>query len=84
MIKSLALAAALAAILCGCKTQSAMTSEATGCGRTSIDILKSRYSREGTTTAWCARCKGVTYHCVSNPDRSRVECREGNPGNVCD
>jgi hypothetical protein len=84
MTKSLFLAVLLAAMLCGCKTQSAMTSEATGCGRTSVDILKSRYSREGTTTAWCARCKGKTYHCVSNPDRSRVECKEGNPGNVCE
>lgn len=84
MTKSLILAAVLAAVLCGCKTQSALTADATGCSRGGVDILKSRYSREGTTTAWCARCKDKTYHCVSNPDRTRVECKEGNPGNVCD
>ena len=84
MTKPLVLALALAAFLCGCQTQSTLTADATGCNRTGIDILKSRYSREGTTTAWCARCKGKVYHCVSNPERSRVECKEGNPGNVCD
>jgi hypothetical protein len=79
---ALLLAAALA--LGGCKTQSALTADATGCTRTQVDILKSRYEREGTTTAWCARCQGRIYHCVSNPERSRVECKEGNPGGVCD
>jgi hypothetical protein len=68
----------------GCKTQAAMTADATGCTRTQVDIVKSRYEREGTTTAWCAKCKGRLYHCVSNPERSRVECREGNPGLACD
>jgi hypothetical protein len=80
------LALLLVAVLAvaGCKTQSALTADATGCTSTQVDILKSRYEREGTTTAWCARCKGKTYHCVSNPERSRVECKEGNPGGVCD
>jgi hypothetical protein len=70
--------------LAGCKTQSALTADATGCTRTQVDILKSRYEREGTTTAWCAKCQGRIYHCVSNPERSRVECKEGNPGGVCE
>ncbi len=84
MFKVLLPALLVAVLLCGCKTQSALTADATDCGRTQVDIIKSRYSRDGTTTAWCAKCKGRIYHCVSNPERSRVECREGNPENVCD
>lgn len=84
MLKALLPALLVAGLLSGCKTQSALTADATGCGRTQVDIVKSRYSRDGKTTAWCAKCKGRIYHCVSNPERSRVECKEGNPDNVCD
>jgi hypothetical protein len=84
MFKALLPAVLVAVLSCGCKTQSALTADATGCGRTQVDILKSRYSRDGTTTAWCAKCKGRISHCVSNPGRNRVECKEGNPDNVCD
>jgi hypothetical protein len=63
----------------GCKTQSAMTARATDCRTISIDIVKSRYSREGSTTVWCAKCKNKLYQCVSNPDHSRVECKEAGP-----
>ena len=63
-------------VLSACKTQSAMTAGATDCGTISVDIVKSRYSREGSTTVWCAKCKNKLYHCVSNPDHSRVECKE--------
>lgn len=67
----------------GCKTQSAMTAGATGCGTMSVDIVKSRYSREGSTTVWCAKCKNKLYQCVTNPERSRVECKEASSDN-CD
>ena len=63
-------------VLSGCKTQSTMTAGATGCGTLSADIVKSRYSRAGSTTVWCAKCKNKLYHCVSNPEHSRVECKE--------
>ncbi len=71
----------LAAFVClaGCKTQSAMTASATGCNAIGVDIVKSRYTREGSTTVWCAKCKNTLYHCVSNPERSRVECKEAGP-----
>ena len=62
--------------LSGCKTQSAMTARATGCGTMSVDIVNSRYSREGSTTVWCAKCKNKLYQCVTNPERSRFECKE--------
>ncbi len=69
--------------LSGCKTQSALTAAATGCRTIGVDIVKSRYSREGSTTVWCAKCKNTLYHCVSNPDHSRVECKDAAPG-VCE
>ena len=75
--------AAFVCALAGCKTQSAMTAGATGCRTMSIDIVKTRYSREGSTTVWCAKCKEKLYHCVSNPDHSRVECKEAGQ-NACD
>jgi hypothetical protein len=68
----------------GCKTQGALSAEAIGCGVTEVDVIDSRYSREGTTTAWCAKCRGKTYHCVSNPDRSRVECKEVDAWSLCE
>ena len=70
---------ALVFALPGCKTQSALTAGATGCGTTQVDIVNSRYSREGSTTVWCAKCNNKLYHCVTNPDRSRVECKEAGP-----
>ena len=73
----------LVLVLPGCKTQSAMTAGATGCRTISVDIVNSRYAREGSTTVWCAKCKNKLYHCVSNPERSRVECREAGP-DVCE
>lgn len=73
----------LACVLSGCKTQSAMTAGATNCRTISIDIVESRYSREGATTVWCAKCKNKLYHCVSNPDHSRVECKEAGP-EICE
>lgn len=73
------LAVALACALCGCRTQSSMTAGATGCGTMSVDIVNSRYKRDGSTTVWCAKCKGKLYQCASNPDHSRVQCKEAAP-----
>jgi hypothetical protein len=70
---------ALACALPGCKTQSAMTAKATNCRTISVDIVKSRYAREGSTTVWCAKCREKLYLCVSNPEHSRVECKEAAP-----
>jgi hypothetical protein len=68
--------AGAAIVLSGCKSPSALTAEATACRVTEIEIVDSDYKREGVTTAWCARCRDVTYQCVTNPRRDRVECRE--------
>jgi len=83
MWKSLFIAAVLACAAAGCKTQTALTADATGCRVTEVDVLKSRYSRQGSTSVWCATCKGKTYHCVSNADRNRVECQPAVSEDVC-
>jgi len=74
------LVAAAAILLAGCKTPTALTADATDCGVTEVEIVDSDYKRQGVTTAWCARCKGRTYQCVTTPARDRVECREPKPG----
>ena len=71
-------------LLSGCKTQAMLTADATGCGITQLDIVDSRWKREGSTTRWCAKCKAKLYQCVSNPERSRVECAEAQPGSACE
>jgi len=53
MFKRMLLLVALAGAVAGCKTQTGLTAGATGCGVTELDVIESRYSREGTTTAWC-------------------------------
>jgi hypothetical protein len=49
---------------------------------TELKVIDSRYSREGTTTAWCAKQEKI-YHCVSNPDRNRVQCIEAGTWDPC-
>jgi hypothetical protein len=81
MLDRMLLLVALA--VAGCKTQTGLTAGATGCSVTDLEVIKSRYSREGTTTAWCAKCKEKIYHCVSNPEHSRVLCRLANSSDPC-
>ena len=73
----------LALSLAGCATQTARTAEATGCGVTDVDIVDSAYARDGIISAWCAKCKGKVFQCVSNPERSRVECRPATSPGPC-
>ena len=83
MLRRILLAVILAVAFAGCKTQTGLTAGATGCRVTDLDVVESRYSREGTTTAWCAKCREKIYHCVSNPQRSRVQCRLANSADPC-
>lgn len=84
VIHNLGCALLLGAILSGCKSPTALTARATGCGVTEVDIVESAYAREGTTSAWCAMCKGKLFQCVSNPARDRVECRPAARPGPCD
>jgi hypothetical protein len=82
-LRNLLLATLAALALAACKSPAALTADATNCGLTEVEIVDSEYKRQGVTTAWCARCKGKTYQCVSTPARDRVECREARPGGPC-
>jgi len=68
----------------GCKSLSSMSAKAIDCRTSKLEILDSRFSREGTTTSWCARCDGQTHICVTNPNRDRVECRQVDAGPPCE
>ncbi len=75
---------ALAALLLGsCATQEALTAKATDCSRLDLKILPSRYRDAGSTTTWCAQCRGENYRCIGNADRTRVECRPIPLGDIC-
>ena len=77
------IAAAIAAFLVGCKSPTALTARATGCTTTEVEIVDSEFKRAGSTTAWCARCKGRNFSCVTNIERNRVECREASAASPC-
>ncbi len=83
LISSLLLAALAAFVLAGCATQEALTAKATDCSRLDLKILPSKYRDQGSTTTWCAQCRGETYRCLGNADRTRVECRPIPMGDVC-
>jgi hypothetical protein len=82
-LKTLLFAAALALCLSACKSPTALTARATGCTVTELEIIDSEYKRAGSTTAWCARCKGTNYTCVTNTARDVVECREAAAASPC-
>lgn len=84
VIRKLASTLLLGAMLSGCKSPTALTASATGCGVTDVDIVDSAYAREGITSAWCASCKGKVFQCASNPARDRVECRPATRPGPCD
>jgi hypothetical protein len=68
----------------GCKSPSSLSAKALGCRTAELDMLDSEFSRSGSTTTWCARCGGQTHICVTNPNRSRIECREVPAGPPCE
>jgi len=67
----------------GCSTPEAMTARATECRTINVKIIPSRYEREGSRTSWCARCLEKTFACVTNADKSEVQCRRVEPGPPC-
>jgi hypothetical protein len=48
-----------------------------------LTILPSKYRAQGSTTTWCAQCRGEVYRCIGNADRTRVECRPIPMGDAC-
>lgn len=82
-LRNLLLVASATCCIAACKTPTALTADATGCTTAEVEILDSQYKREGSTTAWCARCKGKNYICATNSNRDRVECREASSPSPC-
>lgn len=82
-LSRLLFAAVMAALLVACKSPTALTARATGCTTTEVEIVDSEFKRTGSTTAWCARCKGKNFSCATNTGRDRVECLEARAGSPC-
>lgn len=76
----LALAALLAA---GCTGPERLTAKVTPCTTKEVQIQSSEFSRTGSTTAWCAECKGKLYQCATNPERTHVECHVARADDIC-
>jgi hypothetical protein len=76
----LALCALLAA---GCRTPERLTSKLTPCSTGEVQIQSSEFSRTGSTTAWCAECKGKLYQCATNPERTHTECHIARADDIC-
>jgi hypothetical protein len=67
----------------GCSTREALTAGATECRVINVKIIPSRYEREGSRTSWCARCLEKMFACVTNAEKSEVQCRRVEPGPPC-
>jgi hypothetical protein len=70
-------------IVSGCKSASSLTAKAIDCKTSKVEIIDSKYKREGTTTSWCARCEDQTYVCVTNINRDRISCTKVPEGPPC-
>jgi hypothetical protein len=67
----------------GCANKERLTASAINCRVTEVDIVDSEFKRSGSTTAWCAKCRGKRYQCATNPNRDKVQCFEARPGTTC-
>jgi len=67
----------------GCTGPQRLTSKVTPCSTKEVQIVPSEFSRNGTTTAWCAECKGQLYQCVATADRSRAQCHLARADDIC-
>ena len=81
-MRSILLAVVAATLVCACKTPTAMTARATGCSTKDVEIVDSRYKREGSTTAWCARCKGKVYICEYSRELENEGFNSRLPGRI--
>ena len=74
---------AVVAAASGCISPERLTSKATSCTTKEVQIVPSEFSRDGSTTAWCAECKGKLYQCVTTADRTRTQCHVAREDDVC-
>jgi hypothetical protein len=83
MTRPCVLAVLLILAVGGCASKERLTAKATGCSVMSVSIVDSEFKRAGSTTAWCAKCGGKRYQCVSNATHDRVQCFEAREGTTC-
>jgi hypothetical protein len=74
---------ALVTLACACTGPQRLTAKVTPCSAKQVEIVPSEFSRNGSTTAWCAQCKEKLYQCVTNAERTRVECHLAKADDVC-
>jgi hypothetical protein len=67
----------------GCASKERLTAKATECRVTEVDILNSEFKRSGSTTAWCAKCRGKIYQCATNANRDQARCIPAQEGSAC-
>ena len=67
----------------GCTSPERLTSKATPCETKEVAIQPSEFSRNGSTTAWCAECKGKLYQCATDVERTRVQCHIAREDDIC-
>ena len=72
-----------ALLVTGCTSPERLTAKATPCTAKEVQIQSSEFSRTGSTTAWCAECKGKLYQCATNPERTRVQCHVARADDIC-
>ncbi|MDA0829677.1 MAG: hypothetical protein ACKVKY_00790 [Burkholderiales bacterium] len=41
-----------------------------------LELVPSKFERQGLRTNWCAQCEEKTFWCATNVDRSKLICRE--------
>ncbi len=74
---------AIASLAAGCTSQERLTAKATPCTTKEVSIQQSAFSRNGSTTAWCAECKGKLYQCATTTERTHVECHVAREYDIC-
>jgi hypothetical protein len=77
------LGVALVSLAAGCTSPERLTAKDTPCTAKEVRIQQSDFSRNGSTTAWCAECKGKLYQCVTTAERSRVQCHVARDNDIC-
>lgn len=73
----------LALLAAACTGPERLTAKATPCSTKEVTIQSSEFSRNGSTTAWCAECKGKVYQCASNVERTRAQCHVAGENDIC-
>ena len=83
LVRRSAFLLAIVALTAACTSQERLTAKATSCSTKEVTIQQSAFSRNGSTTAWCAECKGKLYQCATNTERTRVECHVARENDIC-